>query len=700
MATDFAKFTTKTKGSSSKGKPFQELLFLMRDWVNPYEFAYGLEGGKKYIEGILLQESQTPALKSVREFINCSFETISCFLLPHPGSKIFTPKYDGRWSELDLEFKKQMSDLIEWFLKPESLHPKKIFGVDQTSSSFHTFATSFLKAFQSDDVPKVKSLYETTVERQMAMNVEESLNLFKSNIAKYEKLTSPDSLEQLANGMKQEKANVIDIYLDKPKLGSQMDEENYLEKLKNDIESFYANWKKDPIAKFEKLVKFEEDKKKRDSLDCYKSRMEKYDTEESPDLIERMVTEHDRAKLAAVTLFESKTVWAAQLFQQTYIEQLENEIDTFNIQQTKNTKYRFIKLVQDKQNAKVEASLIRYKSSLETYKDVASSNYLETIKNGHQDAKSSVITLFRTTLKWGDEDDIYIAKLQEQIKLFYNDYERQAVEKHTIYVDSEIEKTVNDIFKGNQDAAKDRIMRLNTIDAVIKKAYSKEQVSYLLKVIEIMPDTSLMSQGYKALFGIMRSKDHLISTQAYLFAFSMKKSMERYPALNGCQMIKNELPLIVRAIIWNEVVFIKNTNYNEYLYATDDSTVGDKDRRCVFTWDRKRIIKGRWRFETPDGVEFYIKDVYHNEYMYAATGGMSYDSDRRSVYTWKDGIRDYDAIWHILPISSETIELKNTVYNEWMFASGFSYDGEGDRRYVFTWRPKNREEKGVWKIEQ
>lgn len=40
------------------GKPFQVLEFLIRDWMNPYEFPYGQVGGKKYLDNKLKVSSK------------------------------------------------------------------------------------------------------------------------------------------------------------------------------------------------------------------------------------------------------------------------------------------------------------------------------------------------------------------------------------------------------------------------------------------------------------------------------------------------------------------------------------------------------------------------------------------------------------------------------------------------------------------
>jgi len=39
-----------SKSSTTNSKPFQRIVFLIRDWPNPREYAYGSKGGKKHLE--------------------------------------------------------------------------------------------------------------------------------------------------------------------------------------------------------------------------------------------------------------------------------------------------------------------------------------------------------------------------------------------------------------------------------------------------------------------------------------------------------------------------------------------------------------------------------------------------------------------------------------------------------------------------
>lgn len=78
----------------SEGKPFQTLLFLVRDWSYCYDFEYGFEGGRQLLEERLHPaQGQRPQLQTLRKRIAESFDSLQLFLMPHPGLKVATNKH-------------------------------------------------------------------------------------------------------------------------------------------------------------------------------------------------------------------------------------------------------------------------------------------------------------------------------------------------------------------------------------------------------------------------------------------------------------------------------------------------------------------------------------------------------------------------------------------------------------------------------
>lgn len=226
--------------------PFQKLQFLVRDWSYPYEANYGAEGGDIILQRRLkVSDKQHAELQSLRKHIKSCFSDISCFLLPHPGLNIATnPKFDGRLSEIQAEFKKQLKELIPMILAPEKLVTKKIDGQDVKAKDLLEYFKSYMKIYKGDELPEPKSMLVATAEANNLTAVAEA----KENYIK--------SMENVCGGKKPflgtahlesehfrcvEKA--ISVFQNKRKMGGDEFSQTYMEKLKKDMEDAFIQFK-------------------------------------------------------------------------------------------------------------------------------------------------------------------------------------------------------------------------------------------------------------------------------------------------------------------------------------------------------------------------------------------------------------------------------------------------------------------------
>uniref|UniRef100_A0A8C1Y3G2 Atlastin GTPase 2 n=1 Tax=Cyprinus carpio TaxID=7962 RepID=A0A8C1Y3G2_CYPCA len=147
-------------------KPFQKLLFLIRDWCYPYEHGYGLKGGNCFLDRRLqVKKNQHEELQNVRKHIHSCFSSIDCFLLPHPGLKVATnPHFDGRLRDIDDEFKKELQDLVPLLLAPENLVEKEIGGAKVTCRDLLEYFKAYIKIYQGEELPHPKSMLQATAE--------------------------------------------------------------------------------------------------------------------------------------------------------------------------------------------------------------------------------------------------------------------------------------------------------------------------------------------------------------------------------------------------------------------------------------------------------------------------------------------------------------------------------------------------------
>ncbi|XP_067938865.1 atlastin-like [Watersipora subatra] len=146
--------------------PFQSLLFLVRDWSYPYDYEYGMDGGNSLLAKRLeLSASQHAELQLLRQQIRSCFETIDCFLMPHPGLKVATnPRFDGRLTDIESEFKEQLKDMVPYLLSRRHLVVKEISGNPVTGQDLIEYFKVYMKIFQGDSLPEPKSLMNATAE--------------------------------------------------------------------------------------------------------------------------------------------------------------------------------------------------------------------------------------------------------------------------------------------------------------------------------------------------------------------------------------------------------------------------------------------------------------------------------------------------------------------------------------------------------
>ena len=106
MFSEFGRRALSTRHSDSitNNKPFQRLVFLIRDRQYPKEHPYGSEGGQQYINNYLKETNNNGVEKRElierRKHVHECFSQVQCYLMPHPGKKVANDdgNFDGRTS--------------------------------------------------------------------------------------------------------------------------------------------------------------------------------------------------------------------------------------------------------------------------------------------------------------------------------------------------------------------------------------------------------------------------------------------------------------------------------------------------------------------------------------------------------------------------------------------------------------------------
>uniref|UniRef100_A0A3Q3JAR1 GB1/RHD3-type G domain-containing protein n=1 Tax=Monopterus albus TaxID=43700 RepID=A0A3Q3JAR1_MONAL len=183
-------------------KPFQSLMFLIRDWSFPYEYTYGFKGGNQFLDKRLqVKEAQHEELQTVREHIHSCFTKISCFLLPHPGLRVATsPSFRGQLSDVAPEFKEELGRLIPKLLHPDYLAEKEINGNKVTCRGLLELFKAYIKIYQGEQLPEPKTMLMATAEANNLAAVATAKDQYYKNMEKMcggdLPYVAPESLEE------------------------------------------------------------------------------------------------------------------------------------------------------------------------------------------------------------------------------------------------------------------------------------------------------------------------------------------------------------------------------------------------------------------------------------------------------------------------------------------------------------------------
>ncbi|KAK9540742.1 hypothetical protein VZT92_003174 [Zoarces viviparus] len=228
-------------------KPFQSLMFLIRDWSYPYEHPYGLEGGLSFLEKRLqVKQNQHEELQNVRKHIHSCFSNIGCFLLPHPGLKVATnPHFDGRLRDIDEEFKKELVNLVPTLLSPENLVEKEIGGVKITCRELLHYFKAYMKIYQGEELPHPKSMLQATAEANNLAAVAGAKDLYNKSMEQVcggdKPYISPGELERRHAELRQAS---VKQFRSVKKMGGEDFCRRYQEQLEAELDVAYANFGK------------------------------------------------------------------------------------------------------------------------------------------------------------------------------------------------------------------------------------------------------------------------------------------------------------------------------------------------------------------------------------------------------------------------------------------------------------------------
>ncbi|XP_023826166.1 atlastin-2 [Salvelinus sp. IW2-2015] len=228
-------------------KPFQSLMFLIRDWSYPYEHNYGLEGGKRFLEKRLqVKQNQHEELQTVRKHIHSCFSNIGCFLLPHPGLKVATnPMFDGRLKDIDGDFKEALGNLVPLLLAPENLVEKEIGGAKVTCRDLVEYFKAYIKIYQGEELPHPKSMLQATAEANNLTAVAGAKDTYSKSMEMVcggdKPYIAPADLERCHEEVKE---CSVRQFRSVKKMGGEDFCKKYQEQLEGELDEAYSNFHK------------------------------------------------------------------------------------------------------------------------------------------------------------------------------------------------------------------------------------------------------------------------------------------------------------------------------------------------------------------------------------------------------------------------------------------------------------------------
>lgn len=170
--------------TSSILKPFQNLLFLVRDWPNfddhheqelimvkwedtvkrhEIEERF-LTEMRSYFRTVIGSRGQSD-LQSTRDQIARCFESVSAFLLPHPGTSVTKKNFNGSLSALDPMFQRLIG-LLARIIFDEYLEPKRVHTREITAPELLAYFQVYTDLFRNDSkkFPPAMTMLDATAD--------------------------------------------------------------------------------------------------------------------------------------------------------------------------------------------------------------------------------------------------------------------------------------------------------------------------------------------------------------------------------------------------------------------------------------------------------------------------------------------------------------------------------------------------------
>lgn len=230
------------KKSENKNKPFQTLIFLIRDWQWEDKFPFGAKGGKRFLDSKLSTSGKKEELVKVRKDILSCFERIKCFLMPYPGCKIANGRHAKQINDIAAPFCDCMEELVKILFSTRDLEPKRIDGSFVTCDSFLGCMKPYMVILQKKEMPTVDTVLQASAQAQNSIALAAAFRLYKKKMD--ESLKDKSYLEEsvLMNIHEKNREEAVNIFRNEKKLGGKDTSKKYESILEEDIKTEFQRY--------------------------------------------------------------------------------------------------------------------------------------------------------------------------------------------------------------------------------------------------------------------------------------------------------------------------------------------------------------------------------------------------------------------------------------------------------------------------
>lgn len=170
-----------------------------------------------------------------------------------------------------------------------------------------------------------------------------------------------------------------------------------------------------------------------------------------------------------------------------------------------------------------------------------------------------------------------------------------------------------------------------------------------------------------------------------------------------------QLPKGLKTALTQSSVCLRNVMFDEPLYPFIEADVPDYKNiskfRKVFTWrpwrneNKAHSPVYSWKISrTPsENPSVFIKNIEFNEFLFSADGKYNYDRERGSIFTGP--LTDEKSEWFLEPTTDENhVYIKNHKHR-YLYPAVDDFAADGDRRRVFIWiEGESSFREGIWEV--